>query len=108
MRFYFDSDVDPVELAHDLSRILDGLGSVLADPLWDGVSLVRRVCDECVYGDSRDQRAYSLVFQAALETLRSLPVPRGGFRDVVEFLSRISVCGEVMDEFVSVYWSVDE
>lgn len=91
MRFYFDSDVDPVELAHDLSRIVDSVSSVLAEPLWEGSSLVRMVCDECVYGDSRDQRAYALMFAAALETLRSLPVPRGGFRDVVEFLSRISV-----------------
>lgn len=91
MRFYFDSDLDPIELAWELSRILDSLGPMLAEPLWEGPSLVRKVCDEWVYGDSRDQRAYALVFQAALETLRSLPVPRGGFRDVAEFLSRISV-----------------
>lgn len=94
MRFYFDSDLDPVELACDLSRIVDSLGPVLAEPLWEDEWLVWQVCDECFYGDSRDQRAYALVFQAALETLRSLPVPRGGVRDVVEFLSRISVCVE--------------
>nr|DAO98362.1 MAG TPA: hypothetical protein [Caudoviricetes sp.] len=94
MRFYFDSDVDPVELANELSHILDGLGPVLAEPLWEPTSLVRQVDDVCFYGDSRDQRGYALVFQAALETLRSLPFPRGGVRDVVEFLSRISVCVE--------------
>lgn len=94
MRFYFDADSDPLELAWELSHILDTTGVEFADTLWVGPSLVQQVDEVCVYGDSRDQRGYALVFQAALETLRLLPVPRGGVSDVAEFLSRISVCVE--------------